>query len=231
MSNRIKIDFLWNHREICDDQIVYSAYRGLFAVAGCGGGGGGTGAESDTPAEVRISGPQASLYAEYAEDKSVSDDGVLTEDEIDCSDPLFTRAEPFPPAVGIPAGIDSIVSPQINRYLECADGVERYYTDGTFEGRITDSELFRWAHDFWNVCEVGTEPPDYRGNFGFFVSDLGFAICWRLDALPGLLVCRVVDPFVDEHGIGYVLSTSMAVHQGVPIAFDYDKEVCRLRLE
>ncbi len=204
----------------------------FFIATGCGGGS-GTGAEDDVRREARLSGPQASLYAEYAKDESVSDDGVLTEDEIDCSNPLFTRTEPFPPTVTTSfEPLNSVIQAQgHNPHLECADGVERYYTNGAFEGRITDNELFRWAHDFWRVCEVGTEPPGYQGRFGFFFHELGTAICWRIDALPGIVICRVVRPFVDEHGIGYLFSTSIAVHQGVPIAFDYDEEVCRLRLE
>ena len=36
--------------------------------------------------------------------------------------------------------------------VECVDGVERYYPDGTFVGRITDRETFEWAHDLWSVC-------------------------------------------------------------------------------
>ena len=84
--------------------------------------------------------------------------------------------------------------------VECVDGVERYYPDGTFVGRITDRETFEWAHDLWSVCQVVTEPPSYQGNWVLVTTTTGdSAVCWRFDLLPGIIGCRLLK-FDDETG-------------------------------
>lgn len=200
----------------------------IFAVlffVGCGGGG-DTSTTTEEP--VVVQGFYADLYAEYNQQQ----DG-----DIVCDDPLFTRTEPFPPTVTTSfRGLDSFIQTRdavvgAQPFLECDDEVQRYHTDGTFVGRITDKQTARDAHAFWNVCEVGTEPPLYQGNFGLFSHQLGTAVCWRFNAMSGVVICRVIEPFFDGQQSGVYASTSIAIHRGVGEIISQDEEVCYLRYE
>ena len=124
----------------------------------------------------------ADMYREFAQDTSVADDGVLTENEVDCSDPLFTRTEP------LPGGITGItpVNPS-GTYWRCDDGTQEiYFPNGTLQGFIVDEYLTQDVRAFWNQCQVGTQPPDYRGEWR--VTTDGY-FCVRFDIIPGIALC------------------------------------------
>ncbi len=193
----------------------------LLFVVSCGGGSGVT--VSDI-----IEGFYAYLYGEYNQQN---------DDEMICNDPLFTRTEPFP--AGLTTDFE-ILNPLIqlqnaqrgNPYLECEGSVERYYTDGTFVGRSTDSDLAQETHDFWSVCEVGTEPPNYGGHFGISEYEGDIIFCSRLDIIPGIVACRIIEPIVQgQELLGLRATGTLVIHQGVSEVVDFDEETCYLRHE
>ena len=196
----------------------------LLFVVSCGGGGGDSGV---TVPDI-VEGFYADLYGEYNQQN---------DNEIICDDPLFTRTEPFP--AGLITNFE-ILNPLIrlqnaqlgNPYLECEGSVERYYTDGTFVGRYTDSYLAQEAHDFWSVCEVGTEPPNYGGQFGISEYEGDTIFCGRLDIIPGIVGCRIIEPIVQgQELLGIHAIGTLIIHQGVSEVLNFDEEICYLRHE
>ncbi len=165
-----------------------------------------------------LSGTYADLYGEY------TDDDEVTEDDIDCSQPLFTRTEPLPSGTH-PAAVIT----REGEYWDCTEGVEVYNSNGTFAGKITDSEVAQWALDFWNVCRVGTRPPDYAGNWIVAFYDSTDYICGRFDALPGIVFCR--SAVLSSDGFSVRLGSGGAIQNGIIEETFPEDEVCHLRRE
>ena len=197
----------------------------LLFVVSCGGG---DTTEVTEITNVYVEGYYADLYGDYNQ----QEDG-----EIICDDPLFTRVEPFPSGLTTSFEfLDPLIriqnAEQGNPYLECEGSVERYYTNGTFVGRYTDADLAQQAHDFWNICEVGTEPPAYAGQFGLSEYEGNTIFCGRLDVIPGIVACRVIKPVVEgQQLVGIHAIANLIIHQGVPEILNYDEEICYLRYE
>ena len=191
-----------------------------FVFSGCGGGGGGS------SQDAVIGGEHALLYSLYAEDsfgERIDDNEVLSEDEIDCSHPLFTRTEP------LPAGThpDALVSPE-DTYWDCPDSRERNFADGSISA--TAKRDYQDIYNFWNVCRVGTEPPDFSGNW---VATENGRLCFRSDILPGIVIC-IDDYSVNELSDGaktWTTGDSAAVYyEGKILDFlESEGETCHLR--
>ncbi len=171
---------------------------------------------------------QADLYREYSQQN---------DNEIICDDPLFTRTEPFPEDF---ITNFEVLNPLIqvqnaqrgDPYLECDGSLERYYTDGTFVGIYTDFDLAQEAHNFWSMCEVGTEPPDYGGHFGISEYEGNTIFCGRVDIIPGIVICRIIEPIVQgQELLGIQAIGNLIIHQGVPEVLDFEEEFCYLRHE
>ena len=70
---------------------------------------------------------------------------------------------------------------------------------------------YQEALTFWEVCRVGTQPPDFRGNW-VITSDLD--LCVREDIIPDVIGCSNLDDpsivRIIQYGeeIGYLRSTS-----------------------
>ncbi len=137
--------------------------------------------EFDTYLESKF----ADQYLDASPSADADGDGRLSEDEVLCSDPVFTTVEPFPPG-GI---IDPEYITPLNTYFECfsyssstnlrlnADGsIDAYYTSGY------QAEL-----DLWNLCRVGPQPPEASGAWRYYPSYE--AACIRDDILPGIIAC------------------------------------------
>ena len=200
----------------------------VFLATGCGGGD-TTNINVSVPADSSTSSQsfQPELYADFNQQEDTQ--------EINCNDPLFTHVEPLPPgSITSFRALDPVLGvlqeATGNPYIECADSLERYYTNGVFIGVITDYEYARDVYEFWSICEIGTEPPYYGGRFGLLPHSGGVAICARLDLMPGIVQCRNIEHFIDSRGQdAYYASTSVVLFQGVPIDVDYEEEICYLR--
>lgn len=107
------------------------------------------------------------------------------EEEIDCSDPAFTRTEPMP----FGTYPEEFVTPP-GYYWNCDNGdIIMYYADGTLFGFIgTFRQDYSDFSEVWNACRVGSRPPTLRGRW-VVRSDNGM-FCQRLDITPGALICR-----------------------------------------
>lgn len=154
----------------------------MFFFLGCGGGG-----DSSDTAEVVIEGERAVLYSLYAE--KTDDDTVLTEDEIDCSHPLFTSEEPLPKG----SHPEELVLE--GYYWDCQDSREYFHADGSVSA-IAERD-YEAEHGFWSVCMIGTEPPEVKG---VWVVTQDGQLCARTDTLPGIVVC--VDYSLDTSSDG-----------------------------
>ena len=154
----------------------------LFTAGSCGGGEDIAGDALQEGKEM-LSGHLADQYRDYSEDGDEDGDGSISPDEVDCSDHLFTRTEP------LPSGFypQNLVTPGTS-YFECSDGdsrsIERYHADGSFESTIIGD--YQDLLDFWEICEVGTRPPNASGNW--VVTPDGQS-CARIDILPGIILC------------------------------------------
>ena len=91
-------------------------------------------------------GPYAELYKQYREEEGILDDGKLTVDEIDCSDPISTLREPLPATGTHPQALVT----SGNSYWKCEISDKRYHADGRVSGNFTNNN-----QDIWNVCNVG----------------------------------------------------------------------------
>ena len=111
--------------------------------------------------------------------------------QVDCSSPLFTHTEPLPPGTHPEGWITTG-----NSYWNCDGGREYYHADGTFTGRLTDTD-FRDYNEWltiWRACG-GTRPPEAAGDW--VVAD--DALCVRFDFLPGIIGC--VDIISEPDGL------------------------------
>ena len=193
----------------------------MLVFSGCGGGG-------DSSSDIAvIEGERAALYSLYAKDPSgeSNNDEVLTEDGIDCDDPLFTRKEPlpeetYPEAVVSPAGT----------YWDCQDSKEYFYADGSVSA--TAKAGYEEEQKFWSVCMIGTEPLEIKGDW---VATQDGQLCARTDTLLGIVVC--VDYNINTSGDGEKSLTTggnAAVYydgqrQSLPFLEESVEEACYLR--
>ena len=164
-------------------------------------------------AEGIVKGLYAELYREFSEEGDLLDDDKLTANEVRCSDPLFTRTEP------LPAGThpETFTTPG-NSYWECPESNERYHADGRLSGNFTSN--YQEILDFWNICEVGTRPPNVEGNW--VVTEDAF-FCGRFDLLPGIVICT--DTETGENGI------VIQYGEVIDSFYDDDEETCVFREE
>ncbi|MCY3826340.1 MAG: hypothetical protein OXG10_03005 [Candidatus Dadabacteria bacterium] len=194
----------------------------MFVFSGCGGGG-------DNSSDIaRIEGERAALYSLYAKDSSGenNNDGFLSEDEIDCNHPLFTRKEPLPEGGTHP---EAVVSPA-GTYWDCQGSKEYLHADGSTSA--TAKAGYEEEQEFWSVCMIGTEPPEIKGDW---VATQDGQLCARTDTLPGIVVC--VDYEVNTSGDGEKSLTTggnaAVYHDGqrqlLPFLEESVEETCYLR--
>ena len=102
--------------------------------------------------------------------------------EVDCSSPVLTHTEPLPPGTHPEGWITTG-----NNYWDCDGSKEYYHADGTFTGRVTDTnfEGYNELLTIWRACGVGTRLPEVTGNW-VVVND---SICVRFDTTPGIIAC------------------------------------------
>ena len=132
-------------------------------------------------------------------------DGGISEDEINCGHPIFTTVEPFPPEGT--TNVPELITPG-NSYWECVDatgltGAVRFLPNGKVEGGYTSGYEAELA--FWNVCQVGPQPPAFSGVWVYYPQDE--VVCTRNNIIPGVIWCE--DIYSD---IYYM------IHQGENIA-------------
>ncbi len=181
----------------------------VFAVlllVSCGGG-----SESSND-QLGYYGGSYVLSNETEDETIFSDDGELTEDEIDCEDPIFTRTEPLPNGY---RPYMSIVAEEFDDGpIECVqDGLRAsliFYGNGTYNMEILND--YQEALTLWEACRVGTQPPNFRGNW-VITSDLD--ACIREDIIPGIIGCFNLEEDdsiirIIQYGeeIGYLRTTS-----------------------
>ena len=68
-----------------------------------------------------------------------------------------------------------------------------------------DSREYKDRKELWDVCGVGTKPPDIRGEWQAVKRNDYIEVCIRLDTLPGSVKCFVDNPdgpFVELHKNG-----------------------------
>ena len=207
----------------------------LILVASIMGGGCGEGIGRNIAQGIKkelestLSGLYADLYGNYSEQDNVLDDDEVTVDEVVCSDPLFTRAEPLPEAGTRPQGLVT----SENSYWECEISNERYHADGRLSGNFTSD--YQDVLEFWNVCSVGTRPPDVSGVWNVTTVELEGdsvdVLCARLDIIPGIVFCSAITLSSD----GLTSTTAgdlLLVHDGEFIVFEgEDEDTCVLREE
>lgn len=150
-----------------------------LATIGCGGG--GDGEATDQLSESKF----ANQYLDVDQDVDADNDGNLTEDEVLCSDPVFSTVEPFPSGGII---LPDLVTPP-NSYLQCVDYDYslnmRINADGTVNGHYTSG--YKAVLDFWNICGVGPQPPEFSGAWVYYPDYE--AACVRDNILPGVIEC------------------------------------------
>ena len=159
-------------------------------------------------------------------DRSIdsNNDGRLSVDEIDCSAPGFTQREPLPPGethLGIAVSGSS--------YWECSESEERYLADGTFSGRFTSD--YQGILDFWNICRVGTRPPNVSGVWNARVLEGENVLCLRPDIMPGLVFCTAF--YLSQDGFAATTYGNIAlIHGGEVFIVENDEEdTCIFREE
>lgn len=209
----------------------------LVMVIGCGGGGTSTG---DSPEEQRkaLVGDTALLYLYTSGQEGIADDGVLTQDEVDCNNYLF---QPTP----LPEG--RIYEGHVTHgddYWDCPIGIEKYNADGTFSLRVIDELVEEYA-GFWEVCQEESFPRTMHGSWivapvpesylegidpelaeRFRASGV---FCWNLPLMPGMNFCGANELSADgqtNESFGNVLM----MRDGM-VVFDFPSEVneaCRL---
>ncbi len=179
--------------------------------------------------ESTLSGLYADLYGEYSEEGDVLDDGEVSVDEVVCSDPLFTRRESLPPEGTHPQGLVT----SGNSYWKCEDSNERYHADGRVSGTSTSD--YQDVLDFWNICGVGTRPPDFSGIWNITTLKLEEGnldvICARADIMPGLVICSAIA--LSSDGLTYTTYGELLLfHDGETAVLEVEGEdTCVLREE
>lgn len=142
-------------------------------------------------------------------------------EQVDCSDPVFTRTEPLPsgthPEDWITTG---------NSYWTCGGDKQFFNADGTVTGRLADADTHTTL-TIWRACRRGTRPPEFAGNW--VVVDE--TICIRSDAVPGIIVCT--DIFSEPDGVSYTVGGDTRVIQyGREVSNSYEEsETCYLEEE
>ncbi|MCY3986756.1 MAG: hypothetical protein OXF23_06955 [Candidatus Dadabacteria bacterium] len=161
--------------------------------------------------------------------KEYEDDEYLYEEGIDCSAPGFTHRETLPSEGTQPEALIT----NGNNHWECEEGIERYHADGTLSGIWEDD--YEDILDFWNVCRVGTSPPNFGGRWNVTRlqdQDLDL-ICARIDIMPGVVFCS--DFAISQDGLAYTLGATrefLVIHKGEVIdTLETEPDTCHLREE
>ena len=144
-----------------------------------------------------------------------------TEEEVDCSHPYLTTREPLPAG----SHLEEVITARLGsiEYWECYDSDIAYHPEGVLNGQYVPENMggiYDGIVDVWLACGVGTEPPQFTGNW---IVTNNNQFCYRINHFPGIINCYPFESFPDGP------ATVEQIHQGEVIGRFVFSDNCTLR--